>query len=128
MIDYRRTIPRSDILYQFYCDMQWEPMLGKTPEELHRAMSGSWMVLTVWESDHLIAMGRIVSDGALNSYLCGLGVLHEYRNQGIGTHIVQYLVKEAKAKGLAVQLFAEEKNVSFFEKQGFQEFACGLKR
>ena len=127
MISYKNTIPTPDELYHFYLLMEWEPCLGRTPEELHQAIVGSWRILTVWDDDRLIAMGRVVSDGAISAYICGLGVLAEYRGNGIGRKVFQMLFEETKKHKLILQFFAEESNVAYYNRLGFQVFAFGMK-
>jgi ribosomal protein S18 acetylase RimI-like enzyme len=63
----------------------------------------------------------------LNAYLCGVVVHPSYRNQGIGSEIVQQLVKKSHKANLHIQLFSEEENVPYYEKLGFEKFALGLK-
>ena len=72
-------------------------------------------------------MGRVVSDGHLNTYLCGLGVLREYRGRGIGSAIAGRLLEHCRADGLSLQLMCEEHLVPRYRKLGFSPFAVGMK-
>ena len=61
------------------------------------------------------------------AYLCGLGVSKTYRNQGICTEISRQLVDACKKNNLHIQFFCEKHLVPYYEKQGFVEFAVGMK-
>ncbi|HPY95499.1 MAG TPA: GNAT family N-acetyltransferase [Clostridia bacterium] len=111
----------------FYDQMGWSALLNKTGEQLHCAMQGSWCVLCAWEGERLVGMGRVVSDGHLNTYLCGLGVLREYRGRGIGSAIAGRLLERCRAEGLSLQLMCEEHLVPRYRKLGFAPFAVGMK-
>ena len=111
----------------FFDQMGWSALLNKTGEQLHCAMLGSWCVLCAWEGERLVGMGRVVSDGHLNTYLCGLGVLREYRGRGIGSAIAGRLLERCRAEGLSLQLMCEEHPVPRYRKLGFIPFAVGMK-
>lgn len=115
-------------LYDLYQRLGWAEFLQLDTEQLARAMEGSWYVLYVYDGGRLIGTGRVVSDGVINAYLCGLGVDQEYRNRGIGTRITEQLVQRCQQSKLHVQFFCEETLVPFYEQRGFVKFAVGMKR
>jgi hypothetical protein len=41
IIVYKNNLPDATQIYQFYLALGWEPELGKTPEQLFKAMQGS---------------------------------------------------------------------------------------
>jgi len=55
----------------------------------------------------------------------GMGVLAEYRGQGIGTHLIKTVLKKAKSNGLTrVELTVRENNTNamkLYKKVGFEE-------
>lgn len=128
IIVYNNNLPDAAQIYQFYLALGWEPELGKTPEQLFKAMQGSWYLICAWHGETLIGMARVVSDGYLNTYLCGLGVLPDYRHQGIGTKLTQMVIKACEDEGLKPQFFCEEHLIPFYEKMGFSHFAAGMKK
>ncbi len=79
------------------------------------------------EDKKLVGTGRVISDGVINSYLCGLGIDPDHRNKGIGTKISQKLVEYCKERNLHIQLFCEEHLQKYYEKMGFEVFALGMK-
>ncbi|MGI6358409.1 MAG: GNAT family N-acetyltransferase [Bacillota bacterium] len=117
---------RQDI-YQFYQRMGWADFLQLDAEQLAAAMDGSWYVLYAYDQDRLVGTGRVVSDGVINAYLCGLGVDSEYRRQGIGTRIMELLVQRCQQSGLHIQFFCEEQLVPFYQQRGYSRFAAGMR-
>lgn len=90
-------------------------------------MSQSWYVLSAYHEERLIGTGRIVSDGIINAYLCGLIVHSDYRNQGIGKEMVRRLAEKGRQANLHLELFSEAEKAPYYERLGFQPFAIGLK-
>lgn len=114
-------------LYKLYEELEWNDFLKLDASQLNQAMKQSWLVIYAYDGDSLVGTGRIVSDGVINAYLCGLGVSASYRNKGIGTEISRQLVEACKQKHLHIQFFCEMHLVPYYEKQGFVEFAVGMK-
>ncbi|NLW16926.1 MAG: GNAT family N-acetyltransferase [Firmicutes bacterium] len=128
MKNYTENLRSPLDLYELYERLGWAEFLQLDAEQLAKAMEGSWYVLYVYDGDRLIGTGRVVSDGVINAYLCGLGVDPEYRNLGVGTRITEQLVRRCQQSKLHVQFFCEEPLVPFYEQCGFVKFAVGMKR
>ena len=94
---------------------------------MYKAMEISWRVICAYDKDQLIGTGRVVSDGFINAYVCGLIVHPDYQSNGIGKEMLTRLIAECKASNLHIQLFAEEGKANYYERQGFEKFAAGLK-
>lgn len=124
---YTEEIPKKEDLYQLYEGLGWNEFLKLSPDELLKAMKGSWYSVYVYNGSKLIATGRVISDGVTNAYLCGLGVDSGFRNKGIGTEISKMLVKHCLDNNLHIQFFCEEHLVPYYEKMGFRKFAVGMK-
>ena len=114
-------------LYTLYDELDWNDFLKLDASQLNQAMKQSWLVIYAYDGDNLVGTGRIVSDGIINAYLCGLGVSSIYRNQGIGSEISSRLVATCKQNNLHIQFFCEKHLVQYYEKHGFIEFAVGMK-
>lgn len=117
---------RNDI-YSLYEELNWNDFLKLNEEQLEKAMEQSFYVIYVYDEGKLVATGRAISDGITNAYICGLGVMREYRNKGIGTEIIKRLKEYCKSNKLYIQLFCEERLVHYYENMGFEVFAVGLK-
>lgn len=63
----------------------------------------------------------------INAYLCGLGVLIDYRNRGIATEISNRLVDKCRNSNLHFQFFCDEKLEPLYKKMRFEKFAIGMK-
>ena len=126
-IRYTNEIPNHDDLFKLYDYDGWNDFLNLSKETLHQAMVQSWYVISAYNQDQLIGTGRIISDGLINAYLCGLIVHPKFRNQGIGSEIVRQLVNKSNEGNLHIQLFSEEKNAPYYEKLGFKVFTVGMK-
>lgn len=113
--------------YKLYDELDRNDFLKLDASQLNQAMNQSWLVIYAYDCDNLVGTGRIVSDGIINAYLCGLCVSNTYRNQGIGKEISHRLVDASKLNNLHIQFFCERHLVRYYEKQGFVEFAVGMK-
>ncbi len=67
-------------------------------------------------SGKTIACARLKTDGQIGR----MAVLAEYRNQGIGQALLQFVLQEAATQALEeVSLHAQVSAIPFYEKQGF---------
>lgn len=126
-VRYTTELPEKEVIYELYEQLDWNKYLKLDAEQLSNAMKGSYYSIYAYSGDCLIATGRIISDGIINAYICGLGVLTQYRHNGIGTTIMELLTKKCKENNLHTQFFCEEHLVPFYEKMGFHQFATGMK-
>jgi len=90
-------------------------------------MEQSFFSIYVYNDGLLIATGRVVSDGVINAYICGIGVLPEFRRLGIGREIIERLKENCLANDLHLQFFCEGHLSGYYEKLGFEKFAEGMK-
>lgn len=126
-IRYSTEISDNHMLFELYERLNWNSFLKLNEEQLIVAMQQSWYTVYAFDNNFLIGTGRVISDGIINGYLCGLGVLPQYRKRGIGTEISRLLVEECQKNNLHIQFFCEEKLVTYYEKMGFKSFAIGMK-
>lgn len=126
-IRYSTEIPAKEELFALYDSLDWNSFLQLDANQLLTAMKQSWYVIYAYDGNRLIGTGRVVSDGVISAYLCGLGVHPDYRHKGIGTEISRRLVTQCKISNLHVQFFCEEELVPYYEKMGFEVFAIGMK-
>ena len=114
-------------LYRLYARLGWNDVLKLETHQLMQAMEQSWYVIYVYSDEKLVGTGRVISDGIINAYICGIGVDPEYQGKGIGKEIARKLINRCKNQGLHVQLLCEEGLVSYYEQMGFEVFATGMK-
>jgi ribosomal protein S18 acetylase RimI-like enzyme len=119
-------IDQSDLM-SLYEALGWTIYLS-SKDQLFRAMNGSYAVLYAYKGNKLVGTGRLVSDGALNAYLCGLGIHPDYQGKGIGLMLSKKLIEIAEFDGIAVQLLCADHLVAYYEELGFEKFTVGMKK
>ncbi len=127
-IQYVTELPTEDSIFDLYENLHWNKYLELNKAQLLIAMKQSWYSIYAYHENRLIGTGRIVSDGIINAYLCGLGVHSDYRSKGIGAEITRLLVERCQKNNLHLQLFCEEELVPYYENKSFKVFAVGMKR
>lgn len=126
-MEYTTKLKSQKDLYLLYECLGWNSFIKLNEEQLTRAMELSFYVIYAYDEEKLVGTGRVVSDGVINAYICGLGVALEYRNKGIGTEISKRLVEYCENNNLHIQLFCEKELISYYESKGFEVFAIGMK-
>ncbi|SEV96516.1 GNAT family N-acetyltransferase [[Clostridium] fimetarium] len=64
-----------------------------TYNQANRAIKNSMYIITVYEADKPIAMGRIVGDGSVVSYIQDLIVIPSAQGEKIGSKLLEKLIK-----------------------------------
>ena len=84
-IVYRENALTAWQVQQFQQKMGWtvEPL-----EQWQRAIQNSCCTVAAYDGGELVAMGRLLGDGALYWYLNDVFVLTAYQGQGIGRQVV----------------------------------------
>lgn len=99
---------------------------------LKKAVEQSACVVSVWEDDQAVGMGRMVGDG-MYDLIVDVMVRPEYQHRGIGREILERLLDfslEQVGPGdrVSVQLIAEPGKEGFYEALGFKRIPheyCG---
>ncbi|MEG0774088.1 GNAT family N-acetyltransferase [Clostridium sp.] len=126
-VRFTTELPQKEDLFNLYEHLDWNRFLKLDSKQLLKAMKGSYFSVYAYSENSLIATGRIISDGVMNAYLCGLGVHCDYRHKGIATKIIKMLIQHCRENNLHIQFFCEEHLVPFYEEMGFDKFAIGMK-
>ncbi|WP_410982567.1 GNAT family N-acetyltransferase [Bacillus cereus] len=122
------NLPCPEHIFDLYDSVGWNDFLKLSKEQLHHALAQSTFVISAYDNNQLIATGRIISDGVIHAYLCGLVVHPAYQNQGIGKDIVQKLIVKCERQNLHLQLICTEENIPYYKKLDFEEFGAGMKK
>ena len=77
----------------------WAGQARENSELIRRIVTGSHCFVLVCEGNEIIGMGRAISDGISDAYIQDVTVLSEFRGQGIGTGIVQEILRQLRADG-----------------------------
>lgn len=126
-IRYEWTAPDLAQMLALYDQLGWQKALGLDADMLAQAMQSSLFVCCAYDGGQLVGTGRVVSDGALCAYICGLGVLPAFRGRGIGASIIQALTQRCAARGLRPQLLCAQPLVPYYEKLGYEVFGAGMR-
>ncbi len=85
-------------------------------------IKGSYGFAVVIKKDagKAIGMGRLISDGISDAYIQDLVILDDYRGQGLGEKLVNFLVDYCLSKGIKwIGLISEPGQETFYYNQGF---------
>jgi GNAT superfamily N-acetyltransferase len=113
------TPPTPTEFKRLYDETGW----GDRPlETFAAALAGTWITCVARDDDGgILAMARLISDGALHAFVTEMIVVEQARGGGIGAVVLERLVTEARRRGVDdIQLFAASGRAPFYERNGFQ--------
>ncbi|MYL43515.1 GNAT family N-acetyltransferase [Virgibacillus massiliensis] len=88
---------------------------------LQQALLQSEEVISAWDGEQLVGLIRAIGDRLTIIYIQDLLVLTAYQKQGIGTQLMQMILKKYQHVRQKVLLTEEAPDVRYFyEKNGFQ--------
>jgi len=103
-----------------YNDVEWSAYT-QDPDNLHKAITQSFEVISAWDGGKLVGLIRVVGDGLTIIYIQDILVLNAYQNQGIATQLMEQILQKYKHVRQKVLLTEDAPNVRhFYEKNGFQ--------
>ncbi|GAK24269.1 attachment to host cells and virulence [Vibrio sp. JCM 19052] len=117
-IRYEEHVPSP----QEYCEMRVKA--GLSPKSLKAAEIGlpnSLYGVSIRDDEVLIAMGRVVGDGACNFEIVDVAVDPSYQGKGLGRKVMEYIdgyLSSAALEGSYVSMIADEP--VFYEKLGYR--------
>lgn len=118
--DIQQQLPQVDEFVALRAKVGW----GNLDLTLaQQSLSQSLYSLVVKEQGELIAMARVVGDGALYFYIQDFVVDPNYQGMGIGKQLMQtldvYFARHA-LRGATIGLFAAKGKESFYQNFGYQ--------
>jgi len=104
-----------------YESVGWQP---PTEEQIALALNNSNFTVCIKDNNQPVGMGRVIGDGAISYFIKDVAVLPDYRNQGIGTMIINSITNHIKATVplgfyASVELISSEGKEAFHEKLNF---------
>lgn len=121
-INYKNSVPNKEEFYQLYETTGWNAEGTYSKDELFKAISNSWYLISVYNNEKLIGFGRIISDGVYQTFIGDMIVHPDYQKRGIGRNVLNLLLEKCKASGIKwVQLSCAKGKTDFYKKLGFQE-------
>jgi ribosomal protein S18 acetylase RimI-like enzyme len=93
-------------------------------QQAKKALDNSIEVLTAYDDDKPVGMGRIVGDGAVISYIQDLIVIPEYQKNAIGSELVDRLISYVENMTqpdtrMMLCLMCAKGRENFYQKHGF---------
>ncbi|KOS28106.1 acetyltransferase [Bacillus anthracis] len=112
-------------LLALYESLGWNS-LKLTVNELEQMCKQSWYAIYAFDDKKLVGMGRIISDGVITGFICGVCVMPEYQSIGIGKEIVGRLIQRCEQSKVIPQLMCAHQLQSYYESIGFEAFSIGM--
>lgn len=110
------------LYFELFETTGWNRNYMATPGEIEQALQKSWYTVSAYEGEELVGSGRIVSDSVLYAMIYDLIVRPSHQNRGIGTAILQRLLRRCKNAGIReIQLFCAKGKSGFYGKRGFRD-------
>ncbi|EQB37126.1 hypothetical protein M948_09595 [Virgibacillus sp. CM-4] len=114
-----KTIDKEPLIC-LYNDVHWTAYTKDIPL-LQQALLQSEEVISAWDGEQLVGLIRAIGDRLTIIYIQDLLVLTAYQKQGIGTQLMQMILKKYQHVRQKVLLTEDAPDVRYFyEKNGFQ--------
>lgn len=116
IIKHTKDISPETIL-NLYLNVGWS---YRNPEKIQKAINNSTLLTSAWCNEELIGIARAVGDDTFNATIWDVAVKKDYQRKGIGTLIINAMLKELKNKDIPlVTLYTECTKKNFYSKLGF---------
>lgn len=106
---------------QLYMNVGWISASEEDTDNLiKKIICHTYCFVIAKDGDRIIGMGRSISDGVSDAYIQDVTVLDEFRKQGIGGMMIDFLVDYMHTNGIGwVGLISEPGFESFYRNLGF---------
>ena len=99
---------------------------NRMEKEYENPMMTSYYHIAVYENEELVGYIDCVSNGVTDAYIQDLMVHQDYQGKGIGTELMNKMIKYLKEKRIyIISVVFEERLKSFYDKFGFYNMLCG---
>jgi ribosomal protein S18 acetylase RimI-like enzyme len=117
----KEQFPNKEEYFSLFETTGWNKEYKASPDELEQANKNSWLVISAYDGNKLVGFGRVVTDFVLHAIIFDMIILPDYQGQGIGSMILDTLVRRCKERGIRdIQLFCAKGKRAFYEKNGFE--------
>jgi GNAT superfamily N-acetyltransferase len=100
------------------------PLGTREPDRLRRTFENSSLVCFAWDNGTLVAIGRALSDGIVQSVIYDLCMLPEYQGKGLGTRMVKAMIARLDTDN--VVLWAVPGKEPFYARFGFKPMLTAM--
>lgn len=116
----KNKIPSIEKFWPLFLSTGWNDEYALSPQELSSALCNSWYVVSAYEDERLIGLGRVVSDGILHAMIYDLIVDPGFQERGVGSQVLEKLVERCLDANIRdIQLFCARGKEEFYRKRGF---------
>lgn len=107
--------------YEIFKAVRWTEESPKfTYDKVAKAYLNAYYQVAVYDGDHLIGTGRIISDG-FYAFIVEVMIKPDFQRKGIGTGIMKRLIAKCIADDIpTIYLWSAEGKHPFYEKLGFK--------
>lgn len=121
-IGFKENELTADDVLLFQQKMDWTV---DSKEQWIKSLKNTLYSVTAFHDDEMVAMGRLLGDGAIYWYVNDVYVLTQYQGRGIGRQIMNRLIAYIKKNSLSgsevsVCLMCAKSKEGFYEKFGFR--------
>ena len=121
-INYIEALPDAAQYLQLFETTGWNNAYQAGAAELYRALQHSTYLVSAFDGEMLVGVGRVVSDGVFYAMIYDMIVAPSHQGRGIGTEILSMLVGKCRSAGIReIQLFSARGKAPFYRKRGFVE-------
>lgn len=113
----------EDNLVKLWHSVGWIEGSAKDPKRLLRSLENSDTVYSAWDDDRLVGLCSAITDG-LNTWISYMVVDKEYQNRGIGTALLEIMIKRYDYHRIYVQTKDADK---FYKQNRFKETMHSMK-
>ena len=104
-------------LERLFLSVGWES--GRYPEQLRRGMKNSGVVISAWDGEKLIGLGRGLDDGETVAFLHYLLVDPAYQGSHIGQELMERILEKYRHMLHVKIMPSDPKTIPFYERFGF---------
>jgi ribosomal protein S18 acetylase RimI-like enzyme len=122
------TAEQSRMIVELYRAQGWRLASDDdSPQWIQKLIAGSHCFVVALEGEEIVGMGRAISDGISDAYIQDLTVRSNRRNEGIGSKIIQTIMKRLHTDGLRwIGLIAEPGSTNLYRNAGFREMPAAV--
>ena len=121
MLTFKEDIKDTQIYLGLRKKVGW---IELNPVQAQRALDNSMKIITVYDDDKPIGMGRIVGDGEVICYIQDLIIIPEYQGKHIGSRLIDKLIEYVNSliipdSRMMLCLMCAKGREEFYTKHGF---------
>ena len=117
-----KSWPVDEIVELYKAGGWWKESYNKALINSMIAGSFAFTVVVDKSIKKAVGMGRVISDGISDAYIQDLVILDDYRGQGLGKKLVNFLVNHCLSEGIKwIGLISEPGQETFYSNLGFSQ-------